>query len=869
MTICGEKMKRIIGILVFLIVAMHVFTGKATATMIENYYPYRMDTIESFILSEYFNEISPLNQIHEMTFDGVWAYTTIAFESGHTNIIKEKHGDTITVTFSTADQSNWGECQHIDFDSGGQLYFKDINSGIIAALSPYVFNSRYIWKNQLKLFELTAYSPMLEYLENDLDLPPGTILVGFDDHYWWWGDMDFDDLIVAIFRDSDRDCVQDEIDNCPVSNNPDQDNSDADEFGDACDNCPDISNPDQADTELTCSASFGNAAIGTGTPQIDGFIDEDFGEWTNAARMEFDLNLPGCGSAPATLLVMNDAANLYWAVKIHSDCVNSIKTTQFSINSVVIGIDSIGDSSGIGYEAYLPFEEISPLPGCGEVVGLDMRLQVKKSGAYADTDLPAADFLDFQISTAGDGVGDVCDNCPTNHNPDQNDVDGDDVGDVCDNCPEVVNSNQADNDEDAWIDNFDGTKTLCVSEDCGGDECDSDDDNDGLEDWWELKYFGSETSGEVYSGDKDEEDLSNGQEFDIWDGSGGNEEPDPTKKDTDNDGWGDLAEYHAGTSTSDDAEVPGADVFKVGDEHIIYVSQSSGNNNYIGTSAHPVKSIHAAVYRLNLLVLEPDEEISIKFKTGIEAGDAFFQIDDLGLSGPEQDEPIVISQNVTIDAAGVTIDGTGASSWKQGIVFSPLAENVTINGLAVQNFETGIVFQNSGCASLNGVKINDSLVGIQFVDAFNLNLDLAGSTIQDVETGIGFEAESSDNTILNGAILSKNIGVAVKGGSGNRIVDTNISDVGLVGTHGVKIFTGAESLAISGGTIESFDVGIGFETDGFDLTLSGNAIIQGCRAGIEFLENYLVHVDMTGTTDTDPVITNCNFGILFTAGSKQ
>ncbi len=137
-------MKRIIGILLFLIVTVHIITGTATATQIEDYYPYRMDTIESFLLSDYFEELSPLAQIGGMEFDGVWAYTAIAFESNHTNIVKEKYGDDITVTFSTADRSNWGECRHIDFDDGGQLYFRDTYSGITAALSPYVFNSRYL-----------------------------------------------------------------------------------------------------------------------------------------------------------------------------------------------------------------------------------------------------------------------------------------------------------------------------------------------------------------------------------------------------------------------------------------------------------------------------------------------------------------------------------------------------------------------------------------------------------------------------------------------------------------------------------------------------------------------------------------------------
>ncbi len=39
----------------------------------------------------------------------------------------------------------------------------------------------------------------------------------------------------------------------------------------------------------------------------------------------------------------------------------------------------------------------------------------------------------------GDGVGDVCDNCPNDYNPDQRDFDGDCIGDVCDNCQQTPN----------------------------------------------------------------------------------------------------------------------------------------------------------------------------------------------------------------------------------------------------------------------------------------------------------------------------------------------------------------------------------------------------------------------------------------------
>jgi autotransporter-associated beta strand protein len=59
------------------------------------------------------------------------------------------------------------------------------------------------------------------------------------------------------------------------------------------------------------------------------------------------------------------------------------------------------------------------------------------------------------VDPDGDGVGDLCDNCPDGFNPDQADADGDEVGDACDNCPDAANADQADS-------NGDGTGDACV-----------------------------------------------------------------------------------------------------------------------------------------------------------------------------------------------------------------------------------------------------------------------------------------------------------------------------------------------------------------------------------------------------------------------
>lgn len=60
-----------------------------------------------------------------------------------------------------------------------------------------------------------------------------------------------------------------------------------------------------------------------------------------------------------------------------------------------------------------------------------------------------------QPDTDGDGDGDGCDNCLTLANPSQGDADGDGVGDLCDNCPTVDNAAQWDSDGDGIGDQCD------------------------------------------------------------------------------------------------------------------------------------------------------------------------------------------------------------------------------------------------------------------------------------------------------------------------------------------------------------------------------------------------------------------------------
>ncbi|RME45167.1 MAG: hypothetical protein D6795_16955, partial [Deltaproteobacteria bacterium] len=75
----------------------------------------------------------------------------------------------------------------------------------------------------------------------------------------------------------------------------------------------------------------------------------------------------------------------------------------------------------------------------------------------------------------GDGIDDLCDNCPMVANADQSDGDGDLVGDACDNCPLVGNPSQEDGDGDGLGDPCD----LCKEDDTPES---ADGDGDGIGD---------------------------------------------------------------------------------------------------------------------------------------------------------------------------------------------------------------------------------------------------------------------------------------------------------------------------------------------------------------------------------------------------
>ena len=157
------------------------------------------------------------------------------------------------------------------------------------------------------------------------------------------------------------------------------------------------------------------------------------------------------GGAPAELQASNPGNNL-----------NTLPVAYFSFTRLNPDPDSrYGGDHLIGFQS-----QSSPVTEFG----------FEDLSQYSDWDFDDVVYtvsarLDRPVCTGpdhdGDGIPDMCDNCPSVANPDQQDTDGDLVGDACDNCPAVPNLAQGDSDGDGRGDA------------CSIEICDDGRDNDG------------------------------------------------------------------------------------------------------------------------------------------------------------------------------------------------------------------------------------------------------------------------------------------------------------------------------------------------------------------------------------------------------
>ena len=219
--------------------------------------------------------------------------------------------------------------------------------------------------------------------------------------------------------DDDGDLLCNDIDNCPVDYNPNQEDFDGDGEGDACDNCPLIFNPEQLDID---DDGFGNECDNCPSifnpEQLD--IDNDvLGDACDNCPNEADADNDGiCNDLDNCINVANvdqldgDGDGIG---DLCDDCVG-----QYDVVGVCNG-DCLSDSDGDGL-----CNDVDPCP-------YDSQNDSDGDGLCNDVD-PCP--YSSEDDSDGDGICDSLDNCPDNYNPDQNNIDWDTLGDACDCDPE-------------------------------------------------------------------------------------------------------------------------------------------------------------------------------------------------------------------------------------------------------------------------------------------------------------------------------------------------------------------------------------------------------------------------------------------------
>ena len=360
----------------------------------------------------------------------------------------------------------------------------------------------------------------------------------------------------ALDTDTDSDGIFDVDDNCPSTVNADQANSDSDAQGDACD--LDDDNDGMSDVFENDNSLDSTDPSDAGTdPDGDGATNLEEAQAGTDPNVEDDVYFPDTDGDGVT--------------DNRDNCTATYNADQTDTDG-----DGQGDACDPDDDNDGMTDEFENLYGLNSLSNTDAGGDVDGDGVtnleeFTDGTNPTEVNFDT-IDTDSDGVTDVTDNCPTDANADQADIDGDSVGNVCDadiDNDGVLNASDAfaynslestDNDSDCT-----GDANLSTSGNGCGNNSDPDDDNDGMTDEFENLYGLNSLSNTDAGGDVDGDGVTNLEEFT----NGTN----PTEVnfdtiDTDSDGVTDVTDNCPTDANADQADIDGDSVGNVCDADI-------------------------------------------------------------------------------------------------------------------------------------------------------------------------------------------------------------------------------------------------------------------------------------------------------------
>jgi parallel beta-helix repeat protein len=214
----------------------------------------------------------------------------------------------------------------------------------------------------------------------------------------------------------------------------------------------------------------------------------------------------------------------------------------------------------------------------------------------------------------------------------------------------------------------------------------------------------------------------------------------------------------------------------------------------------------------------------------------------------DSDGIVIERNNMTLDGAGYTVQGTGAEG-STGIDLSG-RNNMTVHSIQIQNFSYGILLSNSSNNSISGNNITNNPfgVGIAFIESSNNN-SISGNNITASIWGIGL-TESSNNSISGNNITANyDMGIWLSHSSnfntinGNNITTTNNYDGislsyssnynSIVGNNitannyrGIVLGHSSNNNSIIGNNITNNNIGIGLYSSSNETSIYHNNFID-------------------------------------------
>jgi len=229
----------------------------------------------------------------------------------------------------------------------------------------------------------------------------------------------------------------------------------------------------------------------------------------------------------------------------------------------------------------------------------------------------------------------------------------------------------------------------------------------------------------------------------------------------------------------------------------------------------------------------------------------------------DADGIVVERDNIVVDGAGFTVQGTGGE-WLRGMDLNGRT-NVTIKNMEIKAFHSGVFLLgwSSSNNNISGNNITNNLIGIDLGESSSNSI--SGNNITDNAYGVVLDFTSNNSVSGNNITDNDGYGVWLDESSfDNSITENNITNNNLCGWAGIQISRASDN-NISGNIITN-------NGDGIWLYLSSNNSIAGNNItdNDAYYDGYGVYLDSSSNNVVSGNnITNNQLGIYLDSSSNN